>query len=111
MDEGRASAMTRMGLLETMARADLEALTAALGRDYRRGSAERVAAADPAWPAAVERAEREVGALYAALCEADGTLLRWRQAVAELYRVWARVNDGPADEAADEARPLLEEVA
>jgi hypothetical protein len=48
-----------------------------------------------------------VGALYATLCAADGTLERWREAVGELYRVWSRVNDAPV---ADEA-PILEEVA
>jgi hypothetical protein len=99
--------MTPTGLLETMARADLEALTAAVSRGYRPGSAERLAASDPAWRAALERAEREVGSLYATLCETDRTLGHWRQAVAELYHVWARVHEGPA---ADEA-PILDEVA
>jgi hypothetical protein len=99
--------MRRAGLLETMASGDLEAVTRAVGRVYRPGSAERLAAQDSEWQAAVERAEREVGALYAELCEADATLVRWREAVGELYRVWARVNDASV---ADEA-PMLEEVA
>jgi hypothetical protein len=99
--------MRRAGLLETMASGDLEAVTRAVGRGYRAGSIERLAAQNPEWHAAVERAEREVGTLYAALCEADATLLRWREAVAELYRVWSRVNDLPVE---DEA-PVLEEVA
>jgi hypothetical protein len=99
--------MRRAGFLETMARADLEVLTAAVARDYRPGSAERAAAADPVWREAIERAEEEVGTLYAAMCEADGTLARWRQAVAELYRLWARVHELPAEDTA----PLLEEVA
>ena len=65
---------------------------------------------DPEWHAALERAEREVGALYARLCEADGTLERWREAIGELYRVWSRVNEAPVeDESA--AMPVLEEVA
>ena len=98
--------MRRAGLLETMASGDLEAVTRAVGRGYRSGSAERLAAHDPEWHAAVERAEREVGALYAALCEADATLVRWREAVGELYRVWARVNDAAAE---DEV--VLDEVA
>jgi hypothetical protein len=98
--------MRRAGLLETMASGDLEAVTLAVGRGYRSGSAERLAAQDPEWHAAVERAEREVGALYAALCEADATLVRWREAVGELYRVWARVNDAAAE---DEV--VLDEVA
>ena len=58
-----------------------------------------------AW--ALERAEREVGTLYAELCEADGTLVRWREAVGELYRVWSRVNDAGAEDPA----LVLEEVA
>ena len=99
--------MRRAGLLETMASGDLEAVTRAVERGYRPGSVERLAARDPEWHEALERAEREVGMLYAALCEADGTLVRWRQAVAELYRVWSRANDVPAE---DEA-PVLEEVA
>ena len=99
--------MRRAGLLETMASGDLEAVTRAVGRGYRSGSVERLAARDPEWHEALERAEREVGTLYAALCEADGTLVRWREAIGELYRVWSRVNDVPAE---DEA-PVLEEVA
>jgi len=99
--------MARAGLLETMASGDLEAVTRLVGRSYRPGSVERLAAHDPAWREALERAEREVGTLYAALCEADGTLLRWREAVAELYRVWSRINDAPVEDAA----PVLEEVA
>ena len=99
--------MRRAGLLETMASGDLEAVTRAVGRGYRVGSMERLASLDPEWQAAVERAEREVGTLYAALCEADATLIRWREAVGELYRVWSRVNDVPAE---DET-PVLEQVA
>ena len=87
--------MMRRGFLETMARADLDVLTGAVARGYRPGSAERLALADPAWREAVERAEREVGSLFATVCEADATLGRWRQAVAELYRLWARVHEAP----------------
>jgi hypothetical protein len=94
-------------LLETMASGDLDAVTRAVGRGYRPGSVSRLAEQDPEWHAAVERAEREVGTLYAALCEADATLVRWREAVGELYRLWSRVNDVPAE---DEV-PVLEEVA
>jgi hypothetical protein len=90
-----------------MASGDLEAVTRAVGRGYRPGSVERLAAHDPEWRDALERAEREVGTLYAALCEADGTLVRWREAVGELYRVWSRVNDVPSEDQA----PVLEEVA
>jgi hypothetical protein len=102
--------MRRAGLLETMASGDLEAVTRAVGRGYRPGSVERLAARDPEWHAALERAEREVGALYARLCEADGTLERWREAIGDLHRVWSRVNELPAE---DEAAPMpvLEEVA
>src|SRR5262245_34335412 len=98
--------MKRAGLLETMASGDLEAVTRAVSRGYRSGSVERLAAHDPAWREALDRAEREVGLLYAALCEADATLDRWREAVGELHQLWARVNQAPADEA-----PVLEEVA
>lgn len=108
--------MARPGLLETMASGDLEAITRAVGRGYRAGSAEQLAARDPAWREALERAEREVGTLYAALSEADQTLLRWREAVAELYRLWARVNDlavvaPPTDAPMEDAAAVLEEVA
>ena len=99
--------MRRAGLLETMASGDLEAVTRAVGRGYRAGSAERLAAHDPEWHAALERAEREVGTLYAALCDADTTLVRWREAVGELYRLWARTSEASAE---DEV-PALEEVA
>jgi hypothetical protein len=96
-----------MGILETMARADLEALTRAVAEGYLPGSADRLAERDPGWQEALARAEADVGTLYAALCEADATLLRWRQAVAELYRLWSRARDLPADD----APPVLEEVA
>jgi hypothetical protein len=102
--------MRRAGLLETMASGDLEAVTRAVGRGYQPGSVERLAVRDPEWHEALERAEREVGTLYAALCEADGTLVRWREAVGELYRVWSRVNDMRAEPADDDAL-VLEEVA
>src|SRR5262245_14026200 len=99
--------MRRAGLLETMASGDLEAVTRAVGRDYQSGGVERLAARDPEWRAALDRAEREVGRLYADLCQADATLGRWREAVGELYRVWSRVNDTPVDD----DQPVLEEVA
>lgn len=102
--------MTRAGLLETMASGDLDAVTRAVGRSYRAGSVERLAAQDPQWGEALERAEREVGTLYAALCEADGTLVRWREAIGELYRVWSRVNEVAAEDSAP-ILPILEEVA
>jgi hypothetical protein len=103
--------MRRAGLLETMASGDLEAVTRAVGRGYRPGSVERLAARDPEWHAALERAEQEVGALYASLCEADSTLERWREAVGELYHVWSRVKEVPADDDEASAMPVLEEVA
>ncbi len=94
------------GLLETVARTDLDALVTAVGRDYRAGSAGRLAALDPGWWTALERAEREVGLLYGQLQEADGILQRWREAVGELYRLWMRVH-----EAAAESEAVLDEVA
>lgn len=99
--------MRRSGLLETMASGDLEAVTRAVGRGYRAGSVERLAARDPEWREALEQAEREVGTLYAQLCQADDTLVRWREAIGELYRVWSRVNDA----AVEDEPVILEEVA
>lgn len=99
--------MKRTGLLEAMARADLEALMAAVAIGYRPGALDVLAANDPEWSVALDRAEREVGALYEALQEADATLARWRQAVAELSRLWMRVREGPATVEV----PALEEVA
>ncbi len=99
--------MNRTGLLETMAHEHLDALLAAVGAGYRPGAVEMLAAADPEWREALEQTEREVGALYGALCEADATLTRWRQAVGELYRLWARVHEVSTPV---EALPL-EEVA
>jgi hypothetical protein len=98
----------RAGLLETMASGDLEAVTRVVERGYRPGNIERLAARDPEWRDALEQAEREVGALYATLVEADATLVRWREAVGELYRLWSRVNEAPA---MDRAPVVLEEVA
>lgn len=91
--------MARMGLLEMMARADLTALHAEIARRYAPGALEALGEADPAWRAALDRAEREVGELYEALREADATLCRWRGGVAELARLWARVTEpaAPAD--------------
>ena len=103
--------MRRAGLLETMASNDLEILTQAVGRRYRTGSVDRLLAQEPAWREDVERAEREVGALYAELCAADATVRRWREAVTELQRVWSRVNEAPAERAAPVLEPVLEEVA
>ena len=82
--------MAGTGVLETIARTDLEALLDEVGRTYRPGALEALAVADPEWRGAVERAEREVGGLYEALREADLTLARWRRAVGELRRLWAR---------------------
>ena len=99
--------MGRTGLLETMARADLDALLEAVGTGYRPGALGFLSASDPDWREALERTEREAGALYQALCEADATLTRWRQVVAEMYRLWARVHEVPSMAEA----PALEEVA
>src|SRR5262249_57094362 len=87
---GRRLPMRRAGLLETMASGDLEAVTRAVGRGYRTGSVERLALQDPEWQAAGERGQREGGTLYAALCEAGGTPVRWGEAVRGPYRGWAR---------------------
>ena len=99
--------MVRAGLLEGMAGDDLDGLMAAVGRRYRAGSLDRATAGNPVWREALEQAEGEVGTLYAALCEADRTLVRWRLALAELYRVWASLPETPAMEEV----PVLKEVA
>lgn len=101
--------MAPTGFLETMAQADLDALVAAVGSGYRPGTLDGLTASDPAWHAALGRAEAEVGTLYEALREADATLARWRQAVAELYGLWTRVREASAD--ADSSALELEEVA
>jgi hypothetical protein len=109
------AAMKQTGVLEAMARADLDAVLTALGERYRPGALEALVASEPGWGEAVERAEREVGGLYEALREADRLLLRWRRALAELYHLWARVGEvrpadvGPAPDPALE--PVLDEVA
>jgi hypothetical protein len=81
----------RTGILETMARADLDALLDEVGREYQPGALEAMATRDPEWRGALERVEREVGGLYAALREADQTLAQWRQAVGDLRRLWTRL--------------------
>jgi len=98
--------MAGAGVLETIARVDLEAVLEEVGRGYTPGALETLAVTDPEWRGAVDRAEQEVGGLYEALCEADGTLARWRQAVGELRRLWARAGEWRG---ADEAR--LSDVA
>ncbi len=98
--------MATTGVLEMLARADLDALLEDLARSYRPGALETLSAREPAWRAEIDRVEQEVGSIYEALREADGTFARWRQAVGELRRLWARV---------EEVRPseggVLEEVA
>lgn len=83
--------MATTGVLEMLARADLDALLEDLARTYRPGALEALSARDPAWRAEVDRVEQEAGSIYEALREADGTFTRWRQAVGELRRLWARV--------------------
>jgi hypothetical protein len=85
--------MAERGSLETMARRDLDALLDEIGSDYRPGALEALSGADPEWRAELERVEREVGALYLTLCEADQAIADWRRAVAELVRLWRRVHE------------------
>ncbi|MBI2468818.1 MAG: hypothetical protein HYV62_13555 [Candidatus Rokubacteria bacterium] len=99
--------MARVGFLEMMAHADLEALHEEMARRYAPGGLEALGAADPGWRAALDRAEREVGELYEALRQADATLVRWRRGLAELSRLWARAAAVPVPADA----PALEEVA
>lgn len=105
--------MRRYGVLEGLARADLEELVESVGAGYRPGSVERLTLRDPAWREALDRAELEVGSLYEAMQQADLTLARWRRAMAELNTLWMRVGSAPAEtEGEDASGPqLLDEVA
>jgi hypothetical protein len=106
------SVMQRMGLLEGIARGDLEELLERVGSGYRPGSVERLTAEDPGWREALDRAEAEVGALYEALSQADVTLGRWRRAMAELSRLWLRVAERPGDmDDSPALEPAFDEVA
>jgi len=89
--------MAGTGLLETLAKTDLDALLEDLRTRYRAGTLEGLSARDPEWRAAVDRAEREVGGLYEALREADVTFSRWRVAVSELSRLCDRLEDVPPE--------------
>jgi hypothetical protein len=97
--------MRRPGVLEAMAQTDLDVLLDGVRSGYRSGTAELLEDRDPGWRAAVEEKEREVGELFAALCEADLTVRRWRRAVAELRGLWARAREG------EQEGPVLREVA
>ena len=103
------------GVLEGMARAELEELVESIGAAYRPGTVERLAMRDPAWREALDRAETEVGTLYEALQEADLTLARWRRAMAELSSLWLRVRGVAAEPDGEEPlvleRRVLDEVA
>jgi len=98
--------MRGSGLLETMARTDLDALLDEIGRHYRSGAFEALEVADPGWRGEVERKEADVGQLYDALARADTLLVQWRQAMSELYRLWRRV-----EEVSPEVAMSMEEVA
>ncbi len=89
--------MSNTGVLETLARADLDALVDDVRTRYRAGRLEVLSDRDPAWRAALDRAEQEVGGLYEALREADVTLTRWRRAVGELRRLWDRLDAVPQE--------------
>lgn len=89
--------MAGTGLLETLAKTDLDALLGDLRTRYRAGTLEALSARDPEWRAAVDRAEREVGGLYETLREADVTFSRWRVAVSELNRLCDRLEDVPSE--------------
>ena len=98
--------MRGSGLLETMARTDLDALLDEIGRHYRTGAFEALEMEDPGWRGEVERKEAEVGQLYEALARADTLLVQWRQAMSELYRLWRRV-----EEVSPEMAVPIEDVA
>ena len=85
--------MRSSGLLETMARTDLDALLDEIGEHYRPGAFEALEVDDPGWRGEVERKEAEVGQLYEALAKAYTLLVQWRHAMSELYRLWRRVEE------------------
>jgi len=97
-----------VGILEGLARTELEELIESIAAAYRPGSVDRLSARDPAWRQALDRAEVEVGSLYEALREADVALARWRRAMAALSALWLRVREVTADPDGDEARRLGE---
>jgi hypothetical protein len=98
--------MMAEGLLQGMAHRELEGLLEEIRQAYRPGAVDTLAAADPDWRQALERTEREVGALFQALADADRAVGRWHQAVGDLRRLWRRVGEtAPADHAS------LDEVA
>jgi hypothetical protein len=103
--------MADTGLLEAIARADLDALLRDVAQGYRAGTLDALAARDPAWREELDRAERDVGALFQALCEADAALLEWRRAVADLARVWRRVLDAPGDAPGAAPARLMRDIA
>lgn len=94
--------MNGMGVLESMARIELDAVVRDVAGGYRPGALDALSAADPTWRMALDRAEREVGEAYEELRAAEAALVRWRRALAELTRLWAR---------AGEAESSLEQVA
>lgn len=100
--------MAEIGPLEAIARMDLDALLEEVGRWYRPGVCETLAAADPRWRRQLDAAERELGAHYQTLVEADAALLHWRRAVAEVTRLWRRAAEVP--EPVEDGAPL-EDVA
>jgi hypothetical protein len=98
--------MAATGIIETIARGDLEVLLDEVSRHYQPGALEALADADPAWRGAVDHAEREAARLYEALREADLTLAQWRQRVADLRRLWERATASGAP-----PLPALDDVA
>ena len=92
--------MSANGVLETLARADLDALLEEVRGRYRPGALEELAARDPAWRAALDVKEEEVGRLYDDLRAADAAFARWRQAVGDLRRLWTRVDAASLDRVA-----------
>jgi hypothetical protein len=103
----------RIGVLEAMARTDLDALLDRVASGYRPGALEAHSMVDPDWRGALDQAEREAGSVLRELRAADAALARWREALTELTRLWARVTEpGDRPEAANGAEaPVLEEVA
>lgn len=99
--------MKGIGVLEGMARIELDALVRDAAARYRPGALDTLSATDPAWRMALDRAEREVGDAFEGLRAAEVALVRWQHALAELARLWARVGEADPEAEAVEALPRV----
>jgi hypothetical protein len=101
-----------IGVLEALARAELDALLDRVAAVYRPGTLEALSVADPAWRASLDQAECEAGRILRELRSADAALRSWRGVLDELARGWERVTEPHTAPETDGAEMrMLEEVA